>query len=450
MKENLRKNLKFLLLDIFRWRQLALRPSIFVLGFFICLLILGGAPKVTASPASDLTDQLHQQMNDLQQQIDAYRVSISQLQKQGKSLKGEVAKLNSKIKAAELEVKRIKLSISDTENEISDKNVVLGQAELKLDRERGIVGEYIRLIDEYDQQDLVELILKNDRLADIFDEVNSLETVQEKVQESMATIQQLKITLENDRTALQDRRDELNQLKVLQELQERSVVAQQTEKNDLLTQTKGQEANYQQMLTRAKADAASIRQQLYLLEGVGVAMTLEQAYQYAKKAGDLTGVRPAFLMAVLKKESSWGGNVGTGTWRTDMKSSDQKAFLQICDELNLDPDKTPVSHRAWYGYGGAIGPAQFLPTTWLAYKNQIANLTGHNPPDPWNIGDAFVAAGIKMAQAGANAKTTDAEWKSAQIYFAGSRWNNPSYYFYGDQIMDLAGVIQEQLDIIGA
>ena len=177
-------------------------------------------------------------------------------------------------------------------------------------------------------------------------------------------------------------------------------------------------------------------------------MTLEDAYNHAKYAADRTGVRPAFLLAVLKQESSWGTNVGTGTWKKDMKAADQKAFIQICDELNLDPNQMPVSKKPSYGWGGAMGPAQFLPSTWLAYKDKVAVLTGHNPPSPWDINDAFTAAALKLANGGANQGTADAEWKAAMIYFAGNNWGKTVYSFYGDAVMDLASVIQGQLDIM--
>ena len=95
-----------------------------------------------------------------------------------------------------------------------------------------------------------------------------------------------------------------------------------------------------------------------------------------------------------------------------------------------------------------MGPAQFLPSTWLAYKDKVAALTGHNPPSPWDIDDAFTAAALKLANAGANQQTPDAEWKAAMIYFAGNNWGKTVYSFYGDSVMDLASVIQGQLDII--
>lgn len=415
--------------------------SLIILWFFI----LAGP---CFADSTELKQNLNNQINDLQEQINSYRQSINDLEKQSKTLKGQVSILDSKIKASNLEIRRTNLMIKNAEGEIDKKNDEFSDSEKKLAREKEMLGEYVRQLNDYDQRSFLEVFLTGEKLSGLFEEMNSLEEVQQGIQDSMAQINELKTALVEDKQVLEEKIDELNQLKVAQQIQQQSILSDQQEKNDLLNQTKGQEKNYQALLNKAKTDIQSIKDQLYLLEGVGLSMSLEKAYGYAKIAGDLTGVRPAFLLAVLKKESSWGEKVGTGTWRKDMHPRDQKAFLEICDKLNLDPDKTPVSRKPSYGWGGAMGPAQFLPATWLSYEERIASLTGHNPPDPYDIEDAFVAAGLKMAQAGASSKTYYAEWKAAQVYFAGSRWNNPVYYFYGDQVMEMATAIQGQLDLI--
>jgi peptidoglycan hydrolase CwlO-like protein len=416
----------------------------------ILLIALGFLAYVISAHASvdDLKNSLQQNLDSIQAQIDQYRAEIAEAQSQTKTLNREIQLLDAKKKEMELQIQQTQLVLEQTQMGIDDKNSEIQAEENKLDRERKLLAEYLQGIYEFDQSSMIELIFSQKRLSDVFSEMSSLEAMQEKTQETIADIKTTKENLEQQKADLTEKKDEELQLKALQDIQRASLKIQQNEKSKLLTQTKGEEAAYQKMLTKAKADATAIKKQMYLLEGVGLSMTLEEAYRHAKFASDRTGVRPAYLLAVLKQESSWGTNVGTGTWRKDMAARDQKAFLQICDELNLDPDQMPVSRKPSYGWGGAMGPAQFLPATWLSYKDEVARLTGHNPPSPWNIDDAFTAAALKLANAGASQRTESAEWKAAMVYFAGNNWGKAVYSFYGDSVMELADTIQGQLDIM--
>ena len=66
-----------------------------------------------------------------------------------------------------------------------------------------------------------------------------------------------------------------------------------------------------------------------------------------------------------------------------------------------------------------MGPAQFLPSTWMGFKEAVAQTTGHNPANPWNIQDAFTAAALKLAKGGATAKTRTAEVAASKAYYSG-------------------------------
>src|SRR5258708_20010024 len=94
-----------------------------------------------------------------------------------------------------------------------------------------------------------------------------------------------------------------------------------------------------------------------------------------------------------------------------MAQRDWADFQTITSGLGLDPDLMPISARpcskaerdrlgpgvpCGYGWGGAMGPAQFIPSTWLLYQNRISSLTGTNPPNPWNPRDAFMAAALLL------------------------------------------------------
>jgi membrane-bound lytic murein transglycosylase B len=216
-----------------------------------------------------------------------------------------------------------------------------------------------------------------------------------------------------------------------------------------LALAKGEESTYQKLLKDKEKNANAIRTELFSLRG-SAAISFEKAYQLVKEVGARTGVRPALILGIIAEESNLGENVGTGNWRVDMKAPrDTVPFADICRRLGLDPDKMPVSKKPWYGYGGAMGPAQFIPSTWVLYESKIAALSGSPVPNPWNPRDAFYASGILMKENGAAAGTRAAERLAALRYLAG--WNNaskPAYAFYGDDVMALADKYQKQINIL--
>ncbi|MFH0779514.1 MAG: hypothetical protein V1928_01510, partial [Parcubacteria group bacterium] len=136
------------------------------------------------------------------------------------------------------------------------------------------------------------------------------------------------------------------------------------------------------------------------------------------------------------------------SWKVVMKPErDQSPFKQITSELGLNPDVTPVScpmknsKGIQVGWGGAMGPAQFIPSTWMGYRGKITAITG-KAANPWDIRDAFLAAAIKLAADGAKSKS--GEWAAAMKYFCGS--TNSAYKFYGDNVVARAEQYQKDID----
>ena len=132
-------------------------------------------------------------------------------------------------------------------------------------------------------------------------------------------------------------------------------------------------------------------------------------------------------------------------------SRDIQPFLSITKELGRDWQNTRVSCPMSIGYGGAMGPGQFIPSTWIGYRDRVKAITG-KPADPWNIRDAFIATGLYVSDYGAKKQTYDGEWRAAMIYFSGtSKRTSYNYYgFYGDSVMAIAKQLQKDIDIIEA
>ncbi len=413
-----------------------------LLFLFCFLLFIAFIPKAVFA---DVRDDKIKQLETL---IDQYTQQIQEKENEAQSLANQISIFELQIKQIQAEIDATNLTISQLTSAIKQKENSIALKEKEIKKQDEILAQYLRQAARNDSGSLLEFLLKNDKFSDFFSDLNYLSNVQSQIQDTLTTIKGLKDKLVQEKGDLEADKAEQEQLKRIQSRQKTDLENSKKQKQKLLDQTKGQEKAYQQLLSKTREDLDKIRNQPYNL-AMGFKMTFEEALKNAMPAAQFAGVRAAFLMAILKIESDWGGNVGTGNWRVDMHSRDYDAFMQITSALGLNPDSTPVSKKPYYGWGGAMGPAQFLPSTWLLYADAVANLTGRRPASPWNIGDAFTAAGLMLAESGADKQTYAAESKAAKIYIAGSRWSTSlTARIYANNVMAEASRIQKDIDIL--
>lgn len=409
---------------------------------------------VVAANVDELKRDLEAQIRQKQLEINQHQDKINETKQKSNTLNNEIQILESQISKIQTEVSQIDLTIQKSDLNIGEIDIQIDILEEKVNQGKSLLAEYIRTVAQYDQETLLEVILKNERFSDFFDAINALENVQEEIHKTLEIIKALRGDLEEQKAQLAGEREEQYRLKTLQLIQRRSVENIQWQKESILKKTKGEERAYQQLIQGVEKDITFIREQLSLLERYN--LTLEEAVAYAIFAASKTGIRPAYLLGVLEAESRMGLNVGTGNWKEDMyqcyrslgyitrAEKEKNAFLQITRELGLDPDSQPVSAEPWYGCGGAMGIAQFMPTTWLAYRDKAAALTGNNPPNPWNHKDAFMAAAIKLSNGGANQRTELGERTAYSKYLGGVRYKRWLYSIPTNHVINLAANFQQQ------
>jgi membrane-bound lytic murein transglycosylase B len=300
------------------------------------------------------------------------------------------------------------------------------------------------------------VFIAEDNLFDAFDSIERNSQIFASLKDVLDKIQQVKIQLDQQAQSLIQQQDEAKNLLSIKTLQQQKLSGSVSAQSSLLKETKGKESNYQTALSDSRKRAIEIRNRLYQLLGVSTQITFGQALEIAQWASDQTGVRAAFLLAILTQESNLGKNVGTCNrpgdppekgWRVIMKPDrDQQPFLIITKGLGMDTDITPVScpmhdsNGDQIGWGGAMGPAQFIPSTWMGWKDKVSAITGKTA-NPWDIRDAFIAAALKLKAGGAGTKS--GEWAAAMLYFSGS--TNVRFRFYGDSVVAMAN--QYQIDI---
>jgi peptidoglycan hydrolase CwlO-like protein len=435
-----------------------------IFGVFYLTFLFLFPSFVSAALSPEERAKLEAQLADLERQIDENKKQLSSKQTERQSLERDVAVLDGQIKDAQLAIKQRDLTITKLNDGIADKESAIAILDAKVEKGQESIAQMIRRTREIDETTLVELALGNN-ISDLFTEIDEYQAVQNALDQAFQTMSILRDDLSGRKEALLSQQTEEEEMRQLQLLQRRSLEQNEREKEELIKVTKGQEKVYQSTIEAAQRTAGEIRARLFDLRDSG-AIPFGTAYEYAKAASAKTGVRPALILAVLRQETNLGENVGQCLLTNSPKKGDGKGkntgraisgvmkperdvdpFMQITAELGIDPASQVVSCPQSVGYGGAMGPAQFIPSTWMLYKDRLAATTGQNPPSPWNARTAIFATALLMQDNGATGDRAS-ERRAALKYFAGGNWSKPAFAFYGDGVMGYADQYQKDIDVL--
>ncbi len=395
-------------------------------------------------------------------QIEAELAELIQKQKdQAKNtgtLNGDITYLSGQIKALQTKIKARSLAIAQLKVSISEKVSRIETLSEKIDRQHESLAQLIRNTNEFDNKNFIYLVASSNNLSDFYNDLESYSAIKQSVKESVDQIRGVKTETEEEKKKLEEKRNAETDAKVELETSQKKVSQTEAEKKQLLAISKKKESEYAKLAAEKKARADKIRSALFALRD-SKSIPFGTALQYAEEAEKSTGVRAAFVLAILTQETNLGANVGTcnrpqdppeKSWDKIMKPErDIEPFKRITDALGLSREGLPLSCPWKGGWGGAMGPSQFIPSTWELYSKKIANALGvSGMPDPWNARHAFFASSIYLGELGASKGGYTAERTAALKYYAGGAWSKKSNAFYGDQVMARVEKIQADIDYL--
>jgi len=406
-----------------------------------------------------------------------------------KTLQTQISALTKKIKDLDYQIYQSNLSIKSLGFQIKDTENSIVETEEEIDSQKEKIGMILKAVSEEDKKSLLEVLISSNTISDFFDNLVYLETLNVKNKELLDNFENLEAKLKGQKVSLGEEKGEKESLLALQSVQKQESSSSKAEKDKLYTLT---EAQYQAQLKEKEtleAKAAEIEKKLVQMTGLAEdqkAPSFGEALQLAKDIGTAVGVRPAFLLAIISQESAIGRNVGqcyitnstTGggkyssgnpVSRIIHPTRDLPIFIDIINKTGRTMEKTPVS--CWildcvskysgsyyhckayvssdgsiscaksgyvaYGFGGAMGPAQFIPSTWKIYEEKIKASTNKGLADPWNLKDAFTAAALYLKDLGGG--KTSGEYSAASKYYGGSS-------AYAKSVSTRAWCIQEFTD----
>ncbi len=429
------------------------------------LFVIGGVSAQELSPAERA--RLEAEYAQLQKEIAEQQKIVDETRAKKNTLQGDVSALNAQIAKAQAEIDAKNNQIKQLGSQISTKTKVITQLSDRLDRNKESLAAMLQQERELDEYSLVEIALGAEDLSSFFADVDSFISIKQEMSLLFSDIQTTKSQTEEERAALAKTQDAVTDAKYVVEVKKGQVAQDKTQKQVLLSIAANQEAEYQKVLAANQAKAAAIRAALFPLRDSGP-IEFGDAVTYAKAASAKTGVRPALILAVLSQESALGTNIGncyvtnspaqgdgvgknTGTPFSGVMhpTRDVPVFLAITEALGKDFKTTPVSCPQPGGYGGAMGPTQFIPSTWKLFEPRLKASLGVAATNPWNAEHAIMATGLYLGDWSAASGGYTAERNAACAYFSGracpaSGWITS----YGDQVMAKATKFQQDIDFL--
>ena len=430
-----------------------------------CLIVVALATFVCfpmETRAEDTAESLQARLKEIEAEITADQQQVAAAQGQTRSLAEAILGITQSRAVLRLQMEQADLRIRDAELRRAAVVAKMDENSARRDALRGQLANLLVQVDMADARSPLFAFLKSDNMFDAMELIQQYGEITDGINADVAEAKAVGTELAAQEQALSDVAEESRNLLGIRELQEIALSQSEEDQKALMARSKGKEWAYASDIQAQKAEAAKIRTRIYqLLDTGSVHITFGEAVEKARVVAGLTGIDPAFLLSVLTQESNLGANVGTcnrvqdppsKNWKKVMKPTrDQEPFVRIMDALGRSTEGTPVScpmrdaNGNQVGWGGAMGPAQFIPSTWMGYAGKISKITGA-ASDPWNISDAFIAAALKLTADGADG-TKSGNWTAAMRYFSGS--TNLAYRFYGDQVIARAAQYEKDIDEIG-
>lgn len=424
---------------------------------------------------SERRERLESELQSVQREILTQRRLVEDKQMERQSLERDITIIEGQIRQVQLGIQARNIEINQLGEEIEDKEEVLDILSERLGKQKRSLAELIRKQAQMEHVSLAELLLSTTQFSDFFNEYDTFQTLQESLNESVSILYQIRADTEEQKNQLENKQLTEAELIRKQELEKAEIERKESEKEEVLAVTRGEEEEYQRVLQEKERTASQLRNALFNLLGGGGAIPFPQAIELATYASSKTGVSAALILAILEQETNLGSNLGSCVYSQTRNGTlvmhpdrDAPVYLAIADILGFNPDTQQVScplvqsNGQRIGWGGAMGPSQFIPSTWAMYGGIVNRGNGweysqsddairtinktSGPANPFNNQDAFLATALLLRDNGAAGN----ERLAALRYYAG--WggaSRPENQFYGDQVMQRKQRIEKEIQILG-
>lgn len=210
----------------------------------------------TPTPAGNQQDT-SQQVSDLQKQIQDLQDKISSAQSQEKTLSSQIDAMNSQIKLTELKIASTNEQIIELTNNINTTSTKIATIEGSLSGLTKVLLDHIVATYKVGTNQDFGILLSSNSIEDFFQRANYLRIVQAHDKQLIYDTVQAKNDYANQQTIFENQKKQVETLQSQLKAYTVQLDQEKSDKQSLLTETQGSEANYQRLLAQTEAQLAS-------------------------------------------------------------------------------------------------------------------------------------------------------------------------------------------------
>src|SRR5258708_5696810 len=231
---------------------------IFGISGIIAYAQVSPSPSVSPTPDSSNNDsstvqQLNQRISDLQQKV-------SDLKSQGDTLSSQIGVMDSQIQLTQYKISSTQKQIMSLTMDIDSASKRMGNLENSLTNVTKVMLSHIVASYQAGSATDMQVLLSSSDISDMLAKENYLRFVQEHDQQLLYDTQQARVDYANQKNILEGQKKQVLALNTQLQQYTQDLNSQKAAKQNLLTQTQGDEATYESLLTQTKAQLASFSQ----------------------------------------------------------------------------------------------------------------------------------------------------------------------------------------------
>jgi murein DD-endopeptidase MepM/ murein hydrolase activator NlpD len=240
----------------------------------LLVFLLSAACLLPAFTYAQSAADIQAQIDANNQQLKALQADIAAYQKQLDGLGTQKNTLQSTISSLTISQKQLASQIQATQNKIASANLKIreltrsiGDKEETIAANQNAIAKALRRVAQGEQSSLVTQIISSHSLSDVWQTTDQAMQFNRALGDDIANLRLVRTTLATNRDQVSAVKANLVSLQSDLTNQKRSIDASKTAQQQLLTQTKNQESNYQKLLAQKQAAEKSFEQELINLQG---------------------------------------------------------------------------------------------------------------------------------------------------------------------------------------